>query len=266
MSNIARRLVGRYAVLLSIAAVVMGGFELITTAVVSTLNMPELIGGVLAVLPPNIALVLGDQVFGGLGTTGMLGFGWNHPIAHSAGTAVAVVLGARAVAGEVENGTLELVLAQPISRRAYLTAHIAFAVVALTLLCAAGAVGTLVGARMFAIEDVSVVAVASVAVNFLLLLFALYAATLLASAFGREGGRALGMGVLLAVTSFLVHTVALLWSDVSGLRPFALHTYYAPRDVLAAGTIPFLSIAVLGGWALVCSGAALWRFARRDIP
>ena len=83
--------------------------------------------------------------------------------------------------------------------------------------------------------------------------------------FLREGGRALGIGVLITVASFLVHTVALLWTRAAFLKPYTLHAYYAPRDVLAGGFAP-LSVAVLGSWIVLCIAGAFWHFARRDVP
>jgi ABC-2 type transport system permease protein len=264
--NVLRRAAGRYAVFLLVTTVVVAAFQLIIPAVISTLDMENVIGNVLAMLPPGIGAALGDQVFGGLSTVGLLGFGWNHPIAHAAGTALAVVLAARAVAGEIENGTLELVLAQPISRAAYLGSQVAFGVLALTVLCAAGTLATFWGTRAFGIEGIAVSGIVRVAASFLLLLLALYAVTLLASAFLREGGRALGIGFLVAVTSFLVHTVALLWTKAAFLKPYTLHAYYLPRDVLTSGRFAPLSLAVLGGCTVVCIGGAFWHFARRNVP
>jgi ABC-2 type transport system permease protein len=264
--NVLRRSARRYAVFLVVSLLLLAGFQFIIPAVISTLDMQDVIGNVLAMLPPGIGAALGEQMFGGLSTTGLLGFGWNHPVTHAAGTAIAVVLGASAVAREIENGTLELVLAQPISRTAYLGSQIALGVVALAALCAAGMLGTIAGTRSFGIEGIATAAVIRVAASFLLLLLALYAITLLASTLLREGGRALGVGFLVAVASFLVHTVALLWTKAAFLKRFTLHAYYVPRDVLASGRLAALPLIVLGGCTALCFAAAFWHFARRDVP
>jgi ABC-2 type transport system permease protein len=265
-ANVVRRLAARHLVFLTVATGVLAGFQLIIPAVISTLNLSELIGGVLAMLPPAAGMALGEKFFGGLTTTGLLGFGWNHPITHATGTAVAVVLGARAIAGEVENGTLELVLAQPIGRTTYLAANIAFALGGLALLCGAGLAATVAGTRMFGVAAPPFPALVAVAANLFLLLAAIHAATLFASSFGREGGHALGIGFLVAVASFLIHTVAALWPAAAFLSPLALHSYFVPRDVLAAGQLTPVPVAVLGGWTLLCLGGAWRRFATRDVP
>jgi ABC-2 type transport system permease protein len=266
MLNVMRRLAWRYAVLVALTALVLGAFQFIVAAVTASLDMNALIGGVLALLPPGLGSALAQQVFGGLDAHGLLAFGWNHPIVHAAGGAAAVVFGAHAIAGEIENGTLELVLAQPLARGTYLGANLLFAIATLALICAAGVLGTLVGARVYALDAPPLSAVAAIAANLLLLLVALHAIALLASAFGREGGRALGIGFMVTVTSFLVYTVALLWPAAAALEPYTLHAYYEPRDVLATGAIPLRSVAVLGSVSLLALGTAMWRFRTRDVP
>ena len=265
MRNIIRRLAGRYAVLFIVVTIVFAGFEFIMPAVISTLYLPSILGNMLALLPPGAATTLVDQIFGGLSPIGLLGYGWNHPIAHAVGTALAAVLGARAVAGEADNGMLELVLAQPISRTSYLAAHLSFALLALALFCALGVLGTFIGVRLFEVADVPMLRIGFVAGNFFLLLTVIYAATLLASVLAREGGRALGVGVLITVVSFLLFTIALLWPDAAVLRTYTLHNYYVPRDLLVTGTIAPLPLAVLIGSSLLCLSLAFWRFNRRDI-
>jgi ABC-2 type transport system permease protein len=263
--NIARRLARRYAVLLGACALVLGLFEFVITGVIATFDVPGMLTGMIAFLPANVRTAM-DIVFGGLSPTGLLGFGWDHPIAHIAGSAAAVVLGARAVAGEIEDGTLELVLAQPISRLTYLLTNIVFAACALAFVCGVGMAGTLLGSRIFELSVVTVPALASAVANFALVLFAMYAATLFASAFTREGGRALGFGVLFTVVNFMVRVIALLWDDIGFLVPYTIHSYYAPRLTLDIGHIPRMSLLVLLPFITLTLLVAIWQFDRRDIP
>jgi len=140
----------------------------------------------------------------------MLAFGWNHPITHIIGTAVAITLGARAVAGEIENGAIELVLAQPVSRAHYLTAHILFAAFAILSIAVLGVLATAIGQRVFALEPFPPARLALLLLAFLLLQLAIFAITLIASTFGREGGRAALAGLFVAVVSYMVGAIASL--------------------------------------------------------
>jgi ABC-2 type transport system permease protein len=264
--NIVRLLIRRYASFAVMTTLLFAGFEFIIPAVIATLDVSAILGDVLARLPPVLAAGLGQQMFGGLGTAGLIGFGWNHPVAHAAGTALAVVLGARAVAGEIETGTLELVLAQPITRGGWLAANVMVAGMALASFCLLGVFGTALGARVFEIEPISFAALLQVGVNLFLLLSALFTASLLASTFHRESGPALAIGFLLAVGSFLVNAIAALWPAAAFLEPYALHSYYMPREVLTSGSLQPTAIGVLCGCVVITLGAAVWRFSRRDVP
>jgi len=263
--NIIRRLAGRYAVLIFAASFLLGLFQFLITAVVSTFDVPAMLAGVIAFLPANVRTAM-DLIFGGLSPKGLIGFGWDHPIAHTAGTVVAVVLGARAVAGEIEDGTLELVLSQPISRVTYMLANVAFAIMAIATVCAAGVFGSSIGQRVFEQQTATLGELARVAINLGLVLLALYAITLLASSLTREGGRALGIGALIAIVSFMLRVVALLWRDIAFLEPYSVHSYYAPRTTLEVGRIPAGSLMVLLPLILLTLLLAFHRFERRDIP
>src|SRR5262249_32272443 len=123
-----------------------------------------------------------------------------------------------------------------------------------------------VGQRYYALDAFAWPRLAALFLNGLLLQLALYALTLLASAFGREGGKAALVGVLIAVLSFLLNALAALWSKAAFLTPWAVHGYLERRQVLVNGDLAASSVAVLAGCAVVATAAAFARFARRDLP
>lgn len=69
-----------------------------------------------------------------LSTTALEVCWWNHPVIVLTILAWAVTRASAAVAGEIERGTIDVTLSRPISRRAYLTSQILFAVLGLLLL------------------------------------------------------------------------------------------------------------------------------------
>jgi len=196
----------------------------------------------------------------------MLAFGWNHPVAHALLSAVAITLAARAIAGEVENGAIELVMAQPVSRARYFAAHLLFGIGALAAMLLAGLAGTALGQRVWGLEAFGVSRLAALFLNALLLQLAVYGITLVFSAFGREAGRVALGGVLVAVISFLVNAVATLWSKAAFVKPWSLHSWFEPRDILIQGELAGSSVLVLAVVAGAAIGAAFARFARRDLP
>jgi ABC-2 type transport system permease protein len=265
MRNILRRLAGRYGLFLGIAAAVMAGFQFILCAVVSTLNVPALLSEITKSLPPLMKDLI-VQYIGGFGPADLLAFGWNHPIALAIGGAVAVVLASRAVAGEIESGTLELVLSQPISRERYFAGQVVFALASLAVLSLAGGLASGIGQRVYRLHALGPGTLALLAANFFLLQAAWSGVTLLVSVFGREAGRVAFTGFLIALLSYLTQVVAGMWPAASFLLPYSPNGYYDPRVILKAGALPVKSVAVLGGLAVAGTMLALIRFRRRDIP
>jgi ABC-2 type transport system permease protein len=255
----------RYGLFLAVAAAVLAGFEFIICAVVSTLNIPALFNEVMKSVPPLMKDMI-TQYIGGFGPADLLAFGWNHPIALAIGGAVAVVLASRACAGEIETGTLELVLSQPLSRGRYLGGQAVFAGAALAVLSAAGAAAAFLGERLYGLHALGLKTLALLALNYFLLQAAWFGLTLLFSVFGREAGRVAFAGFLIALLSYLTQVVAQIWPKAAFLLPYSPNAYYDPRVIEKAGLIPVRSFLVLGGIAVACGGLALWRFLRRDIP
>jgi ABC-2 type transport system permease protein len=262
--NLMRRQLARNAVFLAIAALMLGGFEILLCAVVASIDVEGAFGQMLQFAPPIVRTMIEQNLMGG-SPAGVLAFGWNHPVVHALLTAVAITLAARAIAGEVESGSIELVLAQPLSRARYFAAHVLFGLAALSAVLTTGAAGTAIGQAAFSIPGFGL-RLGALFINMLLLQTAIYALTLLASAFGREGGRVALVGVLLAVLSFLVNAIATLWSRAEFAKPYSLHSYFDPRQVLVQDTLSGASLAILAVVTVLATGAAYLRFARRDLP
>jgi ABC-type transport system involved in multi-copper enzyme maturation permease subunit len=265
MANIMRRQLERNWTFLLATMLVLAGFEFLLCAMVASVDMTGALTQITTFAPPLLRVMIEQSLMGG-SPAGVLSFGWNHPVAHALLTAVAITLPARAIAGEVENGAIELVMAQSISRAQYFGAHVLFGIGALSAVVLAGLLGTAVGQLVFSLDTFGVDRMAALLLNALLLQFAIYALTLLASAFGREAGRVALFGVLVAVISYLVNAVATLWSKAEFVKPYSLHSYFDPRELLVQGHLAASSVLVLGLVVAGALAAAFTHFARRDIP
>src|SRR5262245_34358689 len=130
MLNVMRRLFIQHRAFLIACATLLGAFQFVTSAIIASIDLPNTLDRFLAFAPPIIRTIVEQTMFGG-STAGILAFTWNHPATHALVTAVSITLGARAVAGEIENGVIELILAQPVSRFRYLAANLTFAMLSL---------------------------------------------------------------------------------------------------------------------------------------
>lgn len=264
MLNIVRRQLERNWIFLLACALVLGGFEFLLCAMVASIDVESAFGEMTKFAPPIFRAMIEQTLMGG-SPAALLAFGWNHPVAHALLSAVAITLPARAIAGEVENGSIELVLAQPLSRARYFGAHLLFGLCALSAVLAAGLLGTAAGQLVFSLEAFGW-RLAALFLNALLLQLAIYALTLLASAFGREAGRVALVGVLVAVFSYLVNAIATLWSKAQFAKPYSLHSYFDPRQILVQEHLAASALAILAAVAAIAAAAAFMRFARRDLP
>lgn len=266
MRNLLRRLAARNAFTLVLCAGVLAGFEYLICAFVGTINVSGAVTELVKTLPPFLQSVFGDQLAAALSAPGILAFGWDHPVAHAVGAALAIGLATRAVAGELENGTLELVLSQPLSRGAYLAGQVGYALAALAAVTLAGVFGTVVGLKVFNLDVRDPVRLLKLAVCFFLLQAAWYGLGLLFSVFGREAGRVAGAGFMLVLLSYIAQAVGRLLPGAAFLLPYSLHSYYAPRSILMDNVLAGRSVAVLGAVSLVGLTLAAACFIRRDIP
>jgi ABC-2 type transport system permease protein len=175
----------------------------------------------------------------------------------------AIGTGAGTIAGEEERGTLELLLANPVSRtRVVLEKTVALALevaglgVVLWLALWIGALA--------ADMDISAGHLAAATLSAVLLALAYGAiAVLLGAATGR---RALAIGVTTAagVAAYLVNGLAPLVDALEVPQKLSPFYHYAAGDPLRHG-VSLSHLAVLVGIAAVATAFAPWLFARRDL-
>jgi len=170
--------------------------------------------------------------------------------------------GAAALAGQDEDGTLALVAALPIGRRAMLLQKAAAMAVQALLLAAAVAVAALVGRGFqLSISPGNIIAI-SVALVLMGLDFGLV--TMAVGAVTGRRGTALGTGAGLAAASYLVSSLA---STISGIRPgryLSLFYWSVGNDQVSTGVsaIDFTILIAVGLCALL---AAVLAFQRSDL-
>jgi ABC-2 type transport system permease protein len=208
----------------------------------------------------------------------MVSISYVHPLTQTMLCVWAIGRASGAIAGEIDRGTMELLLAQPIRRGQVVLAHLYVDAIAVPVLCLSLWAGTWLGVFLVgfignANEALAVNpwAFAPSLVSVGLLVFALSGMTLWLSAAGRFRWRVLGLAVLLALVQFLLNVIGQLWAPAEPLRPFTVFYYYQPQPIILQadwyghGEI-WLRTAVLAGVGTVGYALALWTFCRRDLP
>lgn len=238
-----------------------------------------------------IQAIIGGENIDLLKSFDVLTIGFVHPVTQTILCIWAVGRAASAIAGEIDRGTMELLLAQPITRSRLILAHLCVDGVVIPFLCLSMWAGNWLGIWTFGqIERGAMPSMTGLRVdpwvllpalaNVALLLFAVSGYTLFLSAGGRFRGRVLGVAVLVTLVQFLLNVLGQLWDQLEPFRPLTVFYYYQPQQVLLQHR---WTVDVGSSWrleqpltvnvliVLACVGAAgyglaWWTFCRRDLP
>jgi ABC-2 type transport system permease protein len=214
-----------------------------------------------------------------------------HPLIQTILCIWAVGRAAGAIAGEIDRGTMELLLAQPITRRRLVLAHLLVDVMVIPLLCLAMCAGQTLGVAIFGQIDLAAPPDAHQLrinpfdyvpgfTNAAALVFAVSGLTMPISAAGRFRNRALGIAILVVLCQFLINVIGQLWPVLGPLRPFTVFYYYQPQRIVlvhnwtvnlaaewhTAWPLHVNVMLVLTAAGLCGYGLASWIFSRRDLP
>ncbi len=180
-------------------------------------------------------------------------------------TIFAIIAGGALLAGEEGAGTLELLLSQPLARRALFLGKFAGVAVAVVGVLALAGLGFLLTAPFVDLKGQVAVGELVVA-PFSLLPFAWFAlaATVLAATLTPTRGRAAALMTAGAFVAYALNITADLVTSLDWLRFFTPYYYSDAQRVLTQGTVWWHQAALLAA-ALVCAALALAVFERREI-
>jgi ABC-2 type transport system permease protein len=232
----------------------------------------------------------------------MLTVGYVHPLVITILCIWAIGRSSGAIAGEIDRGTMELLMAQPVRRARLILAHGCVDLLIIPLLCLSLWAGTflgtvLVGPIELSGEDLKrfpfpvnvnpdalrldPAAIGPGLLNVAALVFAVSGYTLWLSAAGRFRWKVMGTAVFITLLQFLINVVGQLWDTIGVLRPFTVFYYYQAQQIILGhrwsvdlGNVwnnghPLYALnvlAVLGTVGMVGYVMALWTFTRRDLP
>jgi ABC-2 type transport system permease protein len=213
-------------------------------------------------IPSQFAQFGGGDIFS---LAGSVSLGFIHPIAVGLGLVFAVGFAGAAIAGERQRGTLEVLLARPVSRRrVYLTALVASALfIAITV--AALSLGAVAGAAIVGrVAELGPGNVPILWLNASLLFWAFAAVSLAASVSFDRLTPAIGLSLAFVLISYFLDVIGELWPDAAFLQPYSLFHYLDARAALAGLPDP-ANFVVLAGVIAAAVAYALIVFPRRDL-
>jgi ABC-2 type transport system permease protein len=232
----------------------------------------------------------------------VLSIGYVHPLVQTILCIWAVGRSAGAISGEIDRGTMELLLGQPIGRWRIILASFLVDLLTIPLLCLSLWGGTWLGSwivgpiedgvvegplsSLHITPDPEIVRIEPALLgpalwNVAALIFAVSGYTLWLSAKGRFRSRVLGIAILITLLQFLINLVAQMWDTIEPLRCLTVFYYYQPQQIAlhhswcvplkvfgtgpnSLGKVPVL--AVLGAVGILGYLFAFWVLRRRDLP
>ena len=213
-------------------------------------------------VPPQLLALAGGDIRAQLTAGGFLAVGYGHPFFLLLLGAWVVRVSCGALAGEVGQGTMELLASRPMARWKFVVAGWLACLAGLTVILLAAWAATALGSSLRQLgvgRDFGQVA-AGVGC-----LFAAWSAIgLLVGATRRDGGSAIGWTAGIIAVSFVLDYLARMWAPIHGLQPLSLFRYYQPQTIVAAG-LNAGNLLVLGGVTISSVIAAIIVFRGRDL-
>jgi len=219
-------------------------------------------GGLFPQLFDVFAAFGGANVFS---LSGSVSIGLIHPIPIALVAVFAIGEPSRAIAGERERGTLEVLLARPISRRRLYATVLVTTLLLVVATLTANVAGVIGGAFALGVaSELRLDLLALAWLNAVALFAALATLALAASASFDRLGPTLGLALGFTIVSYAIEFLAVLWPDIAWLRPWSLFSYFQPAQILAGDFEPG-DVAVLTAVGAAAVAYGLWVFPRRDL-
>lgn len=217
--------------------------------------------------------ILGGEAVDLSKTGDLLSVGYVHPLPQTILMIWALARGASAIAGEIERGTMELLVAQPIPRWKIVTTNLMVDLVTIPTLALCMFLGTYLGTILVPLPNIDLAPYWRGIVLAIAFAFAMSGITYAISSMGRSRWRVLAwtFGIILAMS--ILNLLGQLWDTLGPWRPLAIHYYFQPQYAILKGqwTLPVAGVQVnalqvMLGVAALGYTFALWRFSQRDLP
>lgn len=196
---------------------------------------------------------------------GAMTIGVQHPLGIAFLGIFAVGAAAGAVAGEREAGTLEVLLARPVSRRKLYVSVGAAILVAIAIVLALLLIGQVISINLLGVADeIDQGQVPMVWANGMLLWGAFGAFSLAASVSFDRRGPAIGLSLAYLGINYFFEILGTFLPDLAWTQEYSLFHHWNPGEIVTGNLDPF-DLALLGVACIVPIIWALIVFPRRDL-
>jgi len=217
-------------------------------------------------LPSFIKAFMGGDVLQVGNIAGLISIGYQDPLVLILYMLYAVGVPTALLTGEVQRGTMELILSQQATKtQIYICAGL-ITVVGMYALVVVMFLGTVAATNLYDFEqEVPFYSFFKLAVNGGILASAVGGIALLAAACFRRG-TAVGVTVAYLVVNYFAEMIAEWWPRMKWLEPITLFNYVDEAKIFTQSTWPLSDMCVLISILVVSTiaGGVIW--SRRDLP
>lgn len=179
--------------------------------------------------------------------------------------ALVASLGSSFISGEIENGTIGVLLSQPISRIKIFLAKLATGIFEIILFVIFTVLSVFPLAKIY---GVTINAQSNLKLTLVGFIFGLtiLGLSMFFSAVFSERGKANFVVLGILIVMYFMNIIALLKDNLDKLKYFSFFYYFNYSEILNNNKFDYWSFWVFGGFFVVASLAALIWFNKRDIP
>jgi hypothetical protein len=220
----------------------------------------------LNVLPSFIKAFLGGDILQSGNISGLIAIGYQDPLILLLYMLFAVGVPTALLAGEVQNGTMELILSRRTTKtQVYICAGL-ITVVGMYALVVVMFLGTVAATNIYKFyQQVPLYSFFKLAINGGILASAVGAIALLAAACFRRG-MAVSVTVAFLVVNYFISIITKWWPQMKWLDPYTMFNYVDGAKIFARHSWPVADMFVLVSILAISTvlGGVIW--SRRDLP
>ncbi len=199
--------------------------------------------------------------------TALLAFGFAHPLLFAMTWTFILAYGTRVIAGEIERGTADLLLALPVTRGSVYASVSVVWVASGVPLSLAPLAGAWIGESLSPLwQPLDFSRLFILTGNLYALYLCAGAATLFITSLVSRRGPAIAVMLAWLLASFLLNFLSQFWTAAERISVLSIVHYYRSLPVARSGEWPIGDMAILVGVGAALWTAGLWCFSRRDIP
>ena len=241
--------------------------QVIVCATVHDSEMVKVFQSFIKLMPKAVTSLIGGDALQTGNATAFIAIGYQHPMVLLLFMFFAVATPSGLLAGEVQQGRMELILSRSVTKMQSYLCVAALTITGMFALVLAMFSGTVVGVSIFDFgDDLSLYPFFILAVNGGLLASAVAAISLLSSAIFRRRNMAIGTAAGYLIVNYLIWVTSQWWAPMKPLEPITPYWYVDGIKIFTEQAWPIGDMCVLISLMIVAAvaGAIVWR--RRDLP